>query len=331
MPGVVRKAPAGRCLVTGGTGFVGQRLVRTLVDRGHRVRVLTRRAPAVRAEALASGIEFVHGDIRDPERVRDALADVEVVFHVAGEKRKTDAVASVNVDGTRNLLDRCVEAGITRVVHVSSAGVTGRPRGRLVTEDTPCAPDNAYEQAKDLAEHVVEEFRARHGVRITIVRPTNVFGDGDPEQHLSTLIDIVARGRFRFIGNESAMVNYVYVDDVADACSRLYADAASGATYIVSDPCSLGDFVGAIADALAVPRPSGRVPAWLAEGAGLVADVAARVTARRLPLTAAKVKAARSPVVYSSLKLRAALDSWPPCGWAEGVRRTVAWYQRSRV
>src|SRR5712664_1508911 len=314
-----------RCLVTGGTGFLGRHFVEVLRTRDESVRVLSRRPmPEVR-EILGQGTDIVVGDLRDAATLRRALEGIDVVFNVAGAKRREADFIPVNVDGTRRLLAACCESGVSQMVHVSSAGVIGTAGKLLVSESTPCSPQNGYEQSKHLAEEVARGFRDR--MAVTLVRPANVFGEADPERHLLALMQSLTSGRFRYVGKGDAMLNYVYVRDVAEACWALsVAPDARGETFIVSDPCALTDFVEAAADALGVAAPHRHVPVWLAWGAAFALDAAARATGRAFPLTRAKVHAARSRRVYSSEKLRRIRPEWPAIGWREGVRRTAAAY-----
>jgi nucleoside-diphosphate-sugar epimerase len=108
--------------------------------------VLTRKSAQRSREWIGQGIEAAQGDVRDAVAVREALQDVDTVFHAAGAKRKAEEFTSVNVHGTRNLLEACCEAGVRRVVHVSSVGVIGWVPGKLITRRSEatkgwsCAP-----------------------------------------------------------------------------------------------------------------------------------------------------------------------------------------------
>lgn len=316
------------CLVTGGTGFMGRHLVICLHTHGYRVRVLTRKPSDQLQDLMNQGIEIVQGDIRDHTAVRQALDGVDIVFHLAGEKRKPQEFASVNIEGTRNLLEACSTSNIKRVVHVSSVGVTGWVLNELITEEVPCCPQNEYERTKYAAEEIALQFYLERKLPLTVIRPANVFGDLDPEKQLLTLMRLIQSGQFRFIGDGNAMLNYVYVGDVAEACWLVSTQHSTiGQVYIVSDPCSLKEFVEVIARELGIATPHRRVPVWLAYAAAAGFEAASRTLGRSFSLTLNKVRAARSKQVYSSAKLRRECPGWPSIGWKEGVRRTVAWYR----
>lgn len=318
-----------KCLVTGGTGFIGRRLVVRLLDAGWRVRVLSRRS-LQRLGGLASrGVEIVHGDLSGDD-LRSVVAGQDVVFHLAGETRDSRRFEAVNVSGTRRLVEAAASAGVRRLVHVSSVGVFGPSDVLVVTEGTPCHPRSEYERSKLTGERLAVELAGGRGLPLTVVRPANVFGDGDPLRRPATLIPSVRSGRFFFIGRGDAMLNYVYVEDVAEAC-RLVAirPDTTGQTYIVSDPCRLAEFVACIADALGVPAPARRVPAVVAYGATAISELVSLVLRRPVGLTRGKARAAQSRQIYSSERLRAEVPEWPVVGWREGLRRVVAWRRSS--
>ena len=108
------------------------------------------------------------------------------------------------------------------------------------------------------------------------------------------------------------------------------SDKAAGEVYIVSDSCSLRDFVGATAEFLGVNMP-GNLPTWLAYTLAVGFEVAGRVAHFSPPLTVRRVRALASRVVYSSDKLRKELGFSPAVGWREGLRRTLEWYKRNKL
>jgi len=316
-----------RVLVTGGLGFIGRHLVRRLLEQGMTVRVLDR----YRDDALwQSRVELVMGDLSDEVALRSALRSVDTVFHLAGEKRDQSRFYSTNVEGTRNLLRAAAAAGVSRFLHLSSAGVIGACGQQVVTEETPCEPQNDYERSKYEGERIALDFAAWGELPVTALRPTNVFGEDDPEQHLATLIATIQRGAFRFAGHGEAMLNYLYVGDLAAACLiAVEREEAVGQVYLVADPCPLREFVFAIAEFIGVDCSQGHIPLWVAYGVAWSMDLLNRAFGLSLPLTVDKVRALTSKKVYSAEKIAQELGFRPSIGWREGLRRTVAWYEQN--
>ena len=162
-----------RVLVTGGTGVVGTAAVRSLVRRGHEVRLFSRNAERD-VDRWPRGVEARAGKIEDPDSLRGAMDDCDVVVHVAGivaEDPPAITFASVNVEGTRNLLREAERAEVGRFIYVSSLGAD---RGQ-----------SDYHRSKRAAEELVRQFRGSW----LILRPGNVYGPGDDV--LSLLLQMV--------------------------------------------------------------------------------------------------------------------------------------------
>lgn len=205
-------------LVTGGSGYFGCLLVRRLIDAGHRVRVFDLND----AEDRPPIVEFVRGDIRDHRAVDSACRDVAVVHHnvalvpLAKDKR---AFWAVNRDGTRNLLEASLAAGVRKVINTSSSAVFGVPERNPVTEDMKPTPQEDYGRAKLAGEILCEEFAGR-GLDVTIVRPRTIMGHGRLGI-MQILFEWVRLGRnIPVLGKGSNLYQFVHAEDLADACLR---------------------------------------------------------------------------------------------------------------
>ena len=173
-------------LVTGGSGFLGSAVVRTLLARGSRVRALVRSSsPPDNLRAL--DCETVAGDLTDQASLKAAMQGVRHLFHVAADyrfwARDPSVILRVNVDGTRSLMREALSAGVERIVYTSSvaalkvAGATSP-----VDETSPLAPDEAigaYKRSKTLAEREVEAMILRDKLPAIIVNPTTPIGPRD--------------------------------------------------------------------------------------------------------------------------------------------------------
>jgi nucleoside-diphosphate-sugar epimerase len=213
-------------LVTGGTGFVGRSLVAKLVADGHSVRILSRRGNGPQHPKIS----MFRGDLTSHRDLKAAIEGCKAVFHCAAEKTDQDIMRAVNVTATRTLFELSRDMQIRYFCQVSSVGVIGRTRLKLVDESAACNPMNEYEATKLAAEEVV-----RGGLgdgRVVILRPTNIFGPAT----LQPMLQRSFRSQFRAFlkGNECA--HLVYIDDVvAAAMYRMQAAPAKAAEiFIVS-------------------------------------------------------------------------------------------------
>jgi len=276
-----------KALVTGGGGFLGGAIVRKLLARGDTVRSFTRSAYPWLAEL---GVEQVHGDLGNPGDVRDAVAGCDVVFHVAAKAgvwgRYTDYFAT-NVVGTKNVLDACRQAGVSRLVYTSTPSVvhTGRDL-EGATEALPYAKHflSHYPATKSLAEAAV---LAANGAALATValRPHLIWGPGDPHL-IPRVISRAVAGKLRRIGTRPITVDVTYVDNAADAhlnAADRIAHCAGKAYFISNDePVLLWDFLNRI-----------------------LADAGLSPVTRSVPTTVAKVGAFALEKAYRLLRLRA--------------------------
>jgi dihydroflavonol-4-reductase len=225
-----------RVAVTGGTGHIGIVLVRRLLADGHAVRVLVRDGGSV-LDGLA--VERIRGDVRDPTSLRAAFDGQDVVLHLAAmiEIRKQDepVVRAINVDGVRNTAEAALDAGVRRMVHVSSVHAYDTWRlGAALREDGARAGRShpAYDRSKADGEAELRKVIAR-GLDATIVNPVGVLGPWDHRPSLlgHTVMQMY-RGRFRFVPNGGFC--WVDVRDVVDAAIRAIDRGDKGANHLLS-------------------------------------------------------------------------------------------------
>jgi dihydroflavonol-4-reductase len=225
-------------LVTGGTGFVGSRVVRKLIERGESVRCLARPTSVLRnLERLP--VELAYGDLQDPASLAAAVKGCETVYHVAADyrlwSRDPRELYRSNVDGTRNLLAAAEGAACEKFVHCSSVGTLGIPEdGAPGTETTPVSLDNMtghYKRSKFLAEQEALKAAAR-GFPVIIVNPSTPVGPND--------IKPTDTGRIitRFLNGKMPAyldtgLNLVDVDDVAEGHLLAARKGRIGEKYIL--------------------------------------------------------------------------------------------------
>ena len=203
-------------LVTGGSGYFGSLLVDRLGAAGHRVRVFDLNDATDRRD----DVEFIAGDIRDRSAVRAAVEGVDIVMNNVAQvplARDLDLLRTVNVDGTRLLLDASLDAGVVKVIHTSSSAVFGVPDTNPVLPSTVPAPMEAYGLAKLAAEWACLDA-ARQGLDVSIVRPRTILGHGRLGI-FGILFDWIADGCDPIVlGDGTNRYQFVHSDDLADVC-----------------------------------------------------------------------------------------------------------------
>lgn len=303
--------------ITGGTGFIGRCLVERHIARGDEVRFLTRQRPK---QSIAGAIPVI-GDIRTltPDVGIELLLGADVLYHCAAELRDTRLMYDINVLGTRNLLS-IAKGTVKRWVQLSSTGVYGKNPSQNVNESTPINPSDAYEASKAEADELVCAAMAGQQLQGVVLRPSNVYGIGMPNQSLFQLIKIIRGGWFFFIGQQGAMVNYISVNNVVDAlvlCGTASLPS-NGRTYIVSDSCSLESFVRIIAVSLGVPAPDKRLPESLIRKLAYLGDYLPA-----FPLCTSRVDALTRRHVYVSDRIQSELAYQHAVSMAVGIEELV--------
>jgi nucleoside-diphosphate-sugar epimerase len=257
-------------LITGGAGFLGWHLCRALSESWEAIRVLD--VAEVRTGEYPENVEAMGGDVRDGEAVRRAVEGVEAVVHGAAALplwRKRDIV-STNVGGTRNVLGAALEAGIERVVVVSSTAVYGVPEKHPIEEDDALVGVGPYGESKIEAERVCEEFRER-GLVVPVVRPKTFIGVGRLGV-FQILYDWVESGkRIPIIGRGTNRYQLLEVEDLAEAIRLMLTLAADR----VNDTFNVGaetigtvlEDVGALCEHAGTGARPMATPAWLVKPA----------------------------------------------------------------
>jgi nucleoside-diphosphate-sugar epimerase len=316
-------------LVTGATGFIGSHLLAKLRAEGRVVRVLVRPGEDVGA-LRAAAVEVAFADIRDPARVRPAVAGCERVFHLAALTEEVAAspaeIWNVNVLGTENVTRAAAEAGVERLVACSSVGVYGRTTVQgAVDEDTPPRPDSVYGQAKLEAERRARTICAAAGIELVVARPTAVLGPGGLSWR--GLVRAVASGQFRILGGGRNRHHCIDVSDLVDGLVRC-ADTPGigGRAYLLgaSQPIELGVLLDLVADAVPAPRPLRLPGKTLLRVATAANSLSWRLLGRKLP-RADRIDLFLSDRAFSSERARRELGFAPRTSMPEAVERTVRW------
>ena len=311
--------------MTGATGFIGSHLVRALLARGDDVRVTVRAAS--RDEALAGlEVERVTADLGDRAALRRAARGVERAFHVAGTtnlRMAPEQLRRINVEGTRNVLEACLAAGVERAVHVSSVAAIGPARrgGALDERHVWTGPLGLpYPDSKHAAEVEAHRVAAR-GLDVVLACPAHVLGAGDVRRSST---EVVRRFLLRRIpAYVDGAICIVDVEDVAAGLLLCDERGAAGERYILGTRNYTWQRLFAELQQLSgVEGPPMRLPVAVALA---LAEAAVR-TPGPTPLTPAEVRAAAHWWTYRSAKARRELG-WKPRPHEDTVEATVRFHR----
>ncbi len=315
-------------LVTGASGFLGWHVVQVLRQRGIPVRALVRRPASV--EDLDA--ELLQGDLRDPASVARAAAGCSLVFHVAADYRlwvrDPAEMFHSNVDGTRNVMEAALRAGVERVVYTSTVGCIGFVRGGLGDEATPVSYGDMtgpYKQSKYQAEQVALQY-ASGRLPVVIVNPTTPVGEHDvkPTPTGQTIVDFLRGAMPAYIDTG---LNVVDARETAEGHWLACEHGRVGERYILgSENLTLRQIFEALSAISGRPAPKTEIPWLVAWLAGVCSTGLANLTGNppRVPLAA--VQMARKKMWVTHAKAERELGFHPsPAGVA--LRRAADWFQ----
>ena len=325
------RAPLKRVLITGASGFIGHKLVLTLVERGIDVVALAR-TPSSRSQ---SWVEHRTADVTDARSMRGMMDGCDTVIHLAGLAHKIAYSLSdadfdrVNVGGTQNVLEEAARSGAVRFIFLSSAGVGGSFSTRPLTEDEVPKPGDPYARSKVRAEQVVRSNVKNDHLWTAILRPPMVYGPGDPG-NLPRLASVIRKGVPLPFGAVSNARSVVFVGNLVHAIMLLLErEPGNGDIFYVADdtPLSTADLAREIGSALGTPARIIPVPKRVLTSLARAGDLIAK--ARGFPFTSRELNKLTGTLVVDDSKLRRASGYKPLVTTPAGIRATFS--SESRV
>ena len=317
--------------VTGGSGFIGGRLIERLVRDGHSVRALAR-SDAAAARVTQLGAQPVTGELADTAAMRAGAGGCELAFHAAamlGDWGTPEEFERGNVQGTSNALEACAAAGVTRFVHVGTeaALMAGDPLVQ-VDETAPLRPDSPvlYSSTKARAEQAVLAAN-REGFATMVVRPRFVWGRGDTTL-LPAMVDMVRGGRFAWIAGGRHRTAITHVDNTVEGLVLAAQRGRGGEAYFVTDgdPVVFREFVTELLATQGVDEPTRNVPAAIAGPLARVGEAVWRTLRRggQPPLTRFAFWVSSQECTIRIDKARSELGYTPVRSHSDGLRELAA-------
>ncbi|KAL2930418.1 3beta-hydroxysteroid-dehydrogenase/decarboxylase isoform 2 [Bienertia sinuspersici] len=280
------------CVVTGGRGFAARHLVEMLIryemfcvrvaDLGPSIKLEPSEEEGTLGKALQSGrAQYVSADLRDKAQVLKACHGAEVVFHMAAPDSSINnhnLHRSVNIGGTKNVIEACAELQVKRLIYTSSPSVVFDGVHGIINGDEslsyPVKHNDFYSATKAEGESLVLKANGEKGLLTCCIRPSSIFGPGD-KLLVPSLVDAARAGKSKFIiGDGSNMYDFTYVENVAHAhiCAEralaskgTVAEKASGQAYFITnmEPIKFWEFMSLILEGLGYERPRIKIPAFV--------------------------------------------------------------------
>lgn len=326
-----------RYLITGATGFVGGHLAEACVHRQQELTAIVR-ASSNTSELEKLGAILYRGELSDPQMVRQAVNQADVIVHCAakiGDWGPIDEYRQVNVECLRVLLDACKGQGLSRFIHISSLGVYAARHHYGTDETAPLARSHrdSYSQSKVEAEQLAMRYYRDFGVPVVVLRPGFIYGPRD-RMVLPRIIAGLRQGRVRYPGAKGERaLNTIFVENLVDAVFlAVENEKAVGEIYNLTDGelISKRRFIEAIADPMGLPHPTLMPPLWLAWMVSWFSEKLARMRgAREAPtFSFTRLKFMGYNLDFSIDKARNELGYGPRVKFDQAIGQTMDWYKK---
>lgn len=323
-----------RILVTGSSGYVGSRLLRKLVDKGHYVIALDRQPSS---EPGGANTLFVTCDLLDTQTYQAHLKGVDIIVHLAAAKGdwgiSKDEYYRDNLEATQALIAAGEASDVKNWLFYSTVSALG-PSKQPLAEDAPRAPQNPYGASKADCEKAFDAYLLRvPDARLLTLRPSVVFGPDNPwNTNIFRLIDAIYRNRFLMIGRGDAIKTTSFIDNLIDATLFLmdrFDDYEPGRQhlyhYVDAPAIDTTTMVNQIYKMLDKNKPFISLPLFLAAPIALLGDGASALTGRDLPITSARIRKFCRSTSFAADKIRE--DGYVQrVGNVAALQATVDWY-----
>ncbi len=308
-------------VVTGANGFLGAHLCASLLLAGKTVRACRRQGSSLAQfnqilewrlgseMALVQNLTWHTADVLDYDALLDAFSGAERVYHCAAVvsfwPKRRDELFQVNVDGTANVVNACLELKIPKLLHVSSTAAIGRSgKGDKITEETPWTDsknNSQYSISKYLAE--MEVWRGQEeGLDVAIVNPGIILGEGDWNKGSCRFFKMIMDGSSYYT---RGMNGYVDVLDVADALIKLSDSPIKGERFIlVAENLRVKDFLAMVAQKMNKPAPKKEAKPWMLQLAWRVLALKARLDKKEPLITRETARTSLNTYTYSNQKVK---------------------------
>jgi len=265
-------------IVTGSNGFLGAHICRRLLDEGFQVTALVRKGSDL-SELEGVKVHLAYGDVTNKESLVQSFKSFTTVVHAAGvvayKKADRPLMETVNVQGTKNTIEACIEVGVEKLVHISSCVAVGASfTPTPLTETSPYGIESLglgyYDTKRDAEKIVIEAAKAKK-IWAVCVNPSTIYGAADAKKGSRKTQLNVARGKFPFY--TSGGVNVVAVEDVLDGIIQAWTRGRSAERYLLTaDNMTIKNLFEQIAHCAGVKPPGFLIPGFVLHGLGIIGD-----------------------------------------------------------
>lgn len=317
-------------LITGGTGFIGRKLIPELKKQGHNISVLCRNKEKA-FSILPNDCKIIIGDITDAESLKGCCDGIDMVYQLVGlsgnelpSEHQFARFRKINVEGLRNIVMEAERAHVKRFVQVSSIAAMGIVKQMPINAESKCEPYLPYQVSKREGELLVLKEVKENGLPAIIIRPAKVYGVGGEDSYQS-IIKMCKRGIFPKVGLKDTQVSHCYVDDLITTLSLLTEKGKIGDIYICATEKGIGfyesvELVAKLMDKKVRMIP---IPRWLMASLAYCIEVVFGCMGKKAPVTRRNVIAATTDRIYDLTANKRDIGFVSSVTMEEGIRRCV--------
>lgn len=321
-------------LVTGATGLVGSHLCQFLIEKGYNVKALVRETSDTKFLDSLKKVEYVYADLRDKNKIVEALKDIDTVFHCAAQVGLLNTYdqdhARTNIQGTRNLLESSVINKVKKFVYVSTLGVLGILRDHYGDkEDSPyIKTGNPYFDTKIDAERIVLNYYHDKNLPVVIIRPGFIVGERD-RNSLPHIMPYLLRNQMAYIGHGN---NDISLTSVRNLSQALYLAAESenseGKIYNITDGSGISSkqFINELCKIMNMPEPKIHIPLNLASGIARTVEGFSKIVDKETLINEYTVGLIGNSHNFDISKAVTELGYNPNDNFEDELKKAVDWY-----
>lgn len=326
-------------LVTGGTGFIGRFFIPELLKEEHNVFLLVRNLKKAK-EMFGDSVKYINGDITDKESLKDCCKDIDIVFHMVAKvgnqlpsEKVYEEFAKVNIIGTQNIVEEAKKSNIKKFVYVSSVAAMGIVDESIITENSKCNPFLPYQKTKYEAEKFLLNEYENNKFPVIILRPTKVYGIGEPEFSYLTQVKLCNKGINFIIGIRENYISNICILDFVSALVKCIDNGKNGEVYIISGKGSISakEFTEIISETLNKKVINVRVPKSIMIICAFFEERLFLLLRKKPLVTVRNIQAVSKDRIYDLSKSERDLCYIPQIDMKEGLRMMVNWYIKEKL
>ena len=324
-------------LITGATGFTGRVVTEKLVKHGAKVRAIARPSSQL-GDLEKLDIEWLRGEVYDPETVKHACKDVQYIFNLAAafreEKENDDAYRKVHLEATQLLAYEVENSDLFECfVHVSTVGVHGHIEVDRADENYRFAPGDGYQRTKLEGEQWIEKYATEKNIPFSIIRPAPIFGPGD--LRLLKLYRMINKGYLLILGKGKCIYHLVHVDDLSNMILLAGITPAARSEIMIGasdDPISLVDMAHIIADKIGLKKLRViRLPLFPFYLASDICKIICTPLGIQPPIYRRRVDFYTKDRKFTNAKVKRLLDYTCNYDNDKGIEDTANWYKNNNL